>query len=322
VGQQYQHFTLQHITDGVYAALGIPGQAAVSNAGIIDLGDSTLIFDAFAYPAAAKELLRASWQLTGRDPSLVINSHGHSDHWGGNQVCVPGATILSTEATRAQMQEQIDSWMSEIIDDPRIMAEYIKELEERIAITDEGPLKVSLRNTLSSQKHFLNDLSTFEPTLPTETITDGMEFSGQSHRVIVRVFENCHTCSDAFLVLPEVGVAFLGDLAFFRSHPFMPDSDPEVWSTKLMELVSLDLGTCIPGHGPVGGVDDLHLVRKYITALPSQVARAYDKGIDEADVAMLPVPAPFDEWIDGYGRFERNVRFLFNRLRSSKGQDC
>ena len=81
----------------------------------------------------------------------------------------------------------------------------------------------------------------------------------------------------------------------------------------------MDLGIIVPGHGPAGGVDDLCLVRKYVTALPSIVEQAYEEGIGQDDIASLPVPVPFDDWIDGYGRFERNLHFLFNRLRSSEG---
>jgi hypothetical protein len=33
------HFELEQIAQGIYAAIGVPGGAAHSNAGIIDLGD-------------------------------------------------------------------------------------------------------------------------------------------------------------------------------------------------------------------------------------------------------------------------------------------
>ena len=93
-----EHFELQHLADGVYAAIGSPGSAAFSNAGIIDLGDQTVIFDTFQTPAAAQQLRGAAENLTGRPASHVIISHFHGDHWGGK----PGLCRLRAHHLHAQ----------------------------------------------------------------------------------------------------------------------------------------------------------------------------------------------------------------------------
>ena len=80
------HFEIHRIAEGVYPAIATQDGAAFSNAGIIDLGDRTLIFDAFETPKAAQDLRLAAEQLTERQASLVIISHAHDDHWLGNQV--------------------------------------------------------------------------------------------------------------------------------------------------------------------------------------------------------------------------------------------
>ena len=48
------HFELKQLAEGVYAAIAVAGGGARSNAGIIDLGDHTLIFDTFLTPTAAE----------------------------------------------------------------------------------------------------------------------------------------------------------------------------------------------------------------------------------------------------------------------------
>jgi hypothetical protein len=40
----------------VFAAIHLAGGAAICNAGIIDLGDRTLVFDSFMSPLAAEDL--------------------------------------------------------------------------------------------------------------------------------------------------------------------------------------------------------------------------------------------------------------------------
>jgi cyclase len=56
---QSQHFTLHTLTEGVYAAIATEGGAGFSNAGLMDLGEQTLVFDAFENPQAAEERLVA-----------------------------------------------------------------------------------------------------------------------------------------------------------------------------------------------------------------------------------------------------------------------
>ncbi len=58
-----RHFTIEQIPNGVYAAIQRPGGWAI--AGIIDLGDFTLIYSTFMTVKAAEDLLEAATQLTG-----------------------------------------------------------------------------------------------------------------------------------------------------------------------------------------------------------------------------------------------------------------
>ena len=60
------HFCLHELATGVYAAIHRPGGGAICNAGIVDLGDRTLVFDTFLAPQPAQDLRLAAEMLTGR----------------------------------------------------------------------------------------------------------------------------------------------------------------------------------------------------------------------------------------------------------------
>jgi len=92
-----KHFRLQQLAEGVYAAIHREGGGAIGNAGIVDLGDRTLVYDTFIAPQPAEDLRAAAEALTGRPVDTVINSHWHSDHMWGNQVFGQDTDILSTE---------------------------------------------------------------------------------------------------------------------------------------------------------------------------------------------------------------------------------
>ncbi len=101
-----RHFTIHELAEGVFAAVATGGGAAISNSGIIDLGNLTVIYDTFLTPQAARDLLAAARYLTGREPEIIINSHYHNDHIWGNQVFSPQAHIISTTETYHLIQTE------------------------------------------------------------------------------------------------------------------------------------------------------------------------------------------------------------------------
>ena len=50
-----RHFRLESLADGVYAAIHAEDGWAICNAGIVDLGDRTMVFD-FSPPSSCKRL--------------------------------------------------------------------------------------------------------------------------------------------------------------------------------------------------------------------------------------------------------------------------
>lgn len=94
-----KHFRIQQLADGVWAAIRVDGGAAIGNAGIVDLGDRTLVFDTFFTPQAAEDLRTAAEARTGRPVRAVINSHFHNDRMWGNQVFGSDTDIISTVET-------------------------------------------------------------------------------------------------------------------------------------------------------------------------------------------------------------------------------
>jgi cyclase len=95
-----KHYTLEQLADGVYTAIARYGAGAVCNAGIVDLGEPSLVFDAFQTPQAAVDLQYACQKLTGRSASYVVNSHWHGDHITAT-ACSRGRRASSRRRRRA-----------------------------------------------------------------------------------------------------------------------------------------------------------------------------------------------------------------------------
>ena len=79
------NFELIQLTEGVFACIHKFGGKAICNAGIIDNGNETIIFDTFLSPGVAEEF-HSIMELYGLSPvRYVVNSHAHNDHLRGSR---------------------------------------------------------------------------------------------------------------------------------------------------------------------------------------------------------------------------------------------
>jgi len=316
---QSEHFTLHPLADGVYAAIATEMGAGYSNAGLIDLGDKVLAFDAFENPIAAEDLLKASLHLTGRKPAVAILSHFHPDHWGGMQVFADGV-ILATPATREAMLPLVKEMTRERLD-PSRMEKELQAAEVRLAAETDPHQKKFLQIAVNRQRYDLQTLPTFQPTLPNQAFDGRIVFHGTKRSAELISIGRGHTHSDCILHLHKDRIAFIGDIGFFQSQPFMPYGFPREWIAHLEKLADGKAKTFIPGHGPLGSKSDLRLEADYIHAVESLVKKVIRRGGKLKDALNETLPPPFDEWQKVGRRFEANVRGSFNRQdRLMKGQ--
>ena len=309
-----EHFALYRLAEGVYAAIAIEGGAAFSNAGIIDLGGRTLIFDTFENPKAAIDLRAAAEQLTGRPASYVVISHAHPDHWMGNQVFADHASIITTHNIREQMLPFVQE-IRDLKENPSELLNEIRENRERLETETDEHKRASLRVSIARSRHDLDVLPSLELRFPDQTFEGKLVWHGARRTVELITQGKGHTDSDCYLVLPADKVAFIGDLGFFASQPFVVYCDPHAWIAQLDGMEQWDVETFVPGHGPLGTKADLALQKQYIQVLDELVTRVIKAGGVVDDALQRPLPAPFDAWLmGGMGRFEANVRSAYKRL--------
>jgi cyclase len=308
------HFRLQQLADGVYSAIHRRGGAAISNAGIVDLGDRTLIYDALFTPQAAEDLRDSAEVLTGRPVDMVINSHYHNDHIWGNQVFNPATDILSTVVTSdliaTRGYSELDSFRQHAETNLRsIQAQFDPAGDERTR--DEQAF------WLDYYQGFWEARPAVEIRLPNLTFTERMILYGPDH--VVELIPHCggHTESDTILHLPMDGIVFVSDLLFVGCHPYLGGGDPDRLLSCLDEIERLEARTIVPGHGPVGTPDDLALMRRYVKTLDGLAQSLIEDGAPEEEVDRVPVPAPFQEWLPDQF-FRVNLRFLYGHR--SQGQ--
>jgi glyoxylase-like metal-dependent hydrolase (beta-lactamase superfamily II) len=311
VPQESRHFQLHALAEGVYAAIAAEDGAAYSNAGIIDMGGRTLIFDTFDNPLAAQDLKQIAERLTGQAAFTVINSHYHPDHWSGNQVFAGRAEIIATHATRHAMQEVAEHFRSsdQVL---REIRDRLLQNEEKLLSETEETRRKALQASITRQRFDLETLPTLRLHLPNQTFEGRLVFQGAKRRADLVATGSGHTTGDCILLLENENIAFLADLAFFHMAPFMGDCIPADWLKRIEEIKKLNLRQIVPGHGGLGTLSDLELEAQYIHEIQALAAGVIQAGGSERDAYKLSLPAPFDTWTEmGAARYHSNLRRIF-----------
>ncbi|HZY71131.1 MAG TPA: MBL fold metallo-hydrolase [Thermoplasmata archaeon] len=301
-------FELVEVAEGVLAAIATSGRYAVCNAGIVDLGNATLVFDSTETPATGAAVRRAAERATGHPVAYQVNSHYHPDHIQGN-AAFADVQIISTPATR----ELIGRRSLAIYLESRAAAP--RELEQ--ARRAQPPLDAS---DLAFYEGFMGGFLACPPdlTIPTPTLTFERELELHGPRRSARVLTRGggHSPSDVVVYLPESRTLFGGDLVTVDCHPSMSDGNPSEWSRILGELAGLGIDRVVPGHGPIGSARDLDRLLDYFRALDRLAGDAREAGRGAPDGTTIP--APFSSWSWPLF-FRENLAFVFERSGRSPG---
>jgi glyoxylase-like metal-dependent hydrolase (beta-lactamase superfamily II) len=225
---------IEQVGAGVFASIAEDGDLAVGNAGFVDLGGATLVFDTHVSLAAGSEL-RAAAEKHGPARTVVL-SHWHGDHvYGGGAF---DANVVATAGTAELMHERT---------------------AERLAQLKATPPEEFADTPFADLVH--TELPRLELRYPDETFADERAFG----RATAITYGGGHTFSDAVLWLSEERILFAADLVV-EGHPWIGDGDPNAWPGILTRLAALEPETVIPGHGPVSGPELIAFVRGYLEA--------------------------------------------------------
>lgn len=303
-----KHFKIQKLSDGIYAAIASDSGYAICNAGIIDLGNKTLVFDTFINPEAAEDLLSAARQLTKNEVDYVVNSHAHDDHIRGNQVFPENTDIISTAWTRkeiAEVEPESIDWAKKNI------ANYINKIQkESEDESDEFARKENFAR-LTYLHSIESSLPVLKTRLPNIIIDDTMKIIGEKHTAVLIPMGKGHTQSDMILYLPEEKIVFTGDLLFKNFHPWLADGFPDEWKKDLRNIDRLDPRILVPGHGQIANLTDLAIMSSYIQSLQDLVKELIKNDIPLEDIEDKPIPDEYKNW--GLSRFfPENVKFLYD----------
>ena len=298
-----EHFRIEPLAEGVYAAIATASGFGLCNAGIVDLGGVSLVFDAMLTPQAGEALGRAAERLTHRPVGLLVNSHYHGDHVRGS-AAIGAVHVLSTRRVRELVLER----------GPLHLESDRKEAASELERLHAGRLGVGELERAVYEGWFRGILATpadLAFRAPDLTFESELTIHGSRRLARVITFGGGHSPSDVLVYLPDERIAFLGDLVSVGFHPSMADGDPEAWARILGEVRGLGVARTVPGHGRVADGEAVATMERYVRAHLDAARKARGRGASRDDHARTPPPPPFDDWAFS-PFFEENARFVYD----------
>jgi glyoxylase-like metal-dependent hydrolase (beta-lactamase superfamily II) len=304
---------LVKLADGVYVRISSPDSNAVSNAGVIILEHSTLVFDTHFTPEAGQALLAKIQAITPRPVRYIVNSHFHSDHTHGNQAFSRTQQIIASSNTRRDILQRDVPTMLRMIG---IAQSQMEKINKDFLKAQDPAQKETLRRQIAARQEFIDRMSREKVIPPVFTFDDTLTIQDGAREVRLLYLGNGHTEGDVILFLPAERIVFAGDLFFNACLPSTQDAILLDWIRTLKEALKLEADRFVPGHGPVGERKDVEGFITYLEDLKAMVEPSVVRGDTlEQLVQSTQLPSKYSSYAFA-NFFPANLQKMYAELRA------
>ena len=284
---------LHELGRGSWAWLQPDGGWGWSNAGLITDGDEALLVDTLFDTRLTDEMLKAmrAAEPLARTIGTVVNTHSNGDHCNGNAL-LPDAEIVASQATADEFAHESPAMMANLMRRAPAMGEVGEFFQHCFGAFDfEG---VTQR-------------------LPTRTFVGALDLTVGTKPVALKQVGPAHTRGDIVVHVPSDRLAFTGDILFIEGHPIIWAGPVGNWIDACGYLLSLDLETVVPGHGPITDRRGVQAVHDYLVFVRDEARLRFDAGMPPFDAAMDIALGDYDSWGDAE-RIAVNVATLYKEF--------
>lgn len=266
----------RQIADGIHVTTLEPDHV---NIGLVVGAEGCLLIDTGSTPTQGRQLHASIAAVTDVPLRGALVTHDHRDHWFG----LSAFTDLET-------------WGHESLD----------------SISTDGSHEADLAAL------GLNTADLVRPSHPF-SLAVAIDLGG-GVRVEALHLGEAHSRSDVLVLVPGVNVLFAGDLVEFDGvGPWFDEhSSPKGWPGVLnmaMSMITADT-IVVPGHGEVGGRDDLVAQMGALSGLPFEAERLVREGVPfERAEAEGEWPLPWERISAGVRRAYDEMNALGVRTR-------
>ena len=239
--------------DNLYLLQGVGGNMALQTG-----HEGNILIDASFAPAVPR-ILEAIGAVSKDAPFLLINTHWHQDHTGGNEgLHAAGFTIAAHQNTRKRLS----------------IPQTMKMFHRDVPAAPAG-------------------------ALPMVTFDDAMKIWRNGDALDLVHFAPAHTDTDIYIHFHKADVLHLGDIWFNGVYPFIDEGTGGSIggmiraSDKALNVAGSNT-KIIPGHGPLGTKAEFQKYRDMLVTVRDKVAALKKAGLNEQEAIAKKPTAEFD----------------------------
>jgi len=285
---------LHDLGNSIYAYLQPDGTWGWSNAGFVSDGDASLLIDTLFDLKLTREMLDTMRRSipAAAHIDMLVNTHANGDHCYGNEL-VAGAQIIASARTAQEMVTGVT---------PEQFAALLKMAPSM------GQLGEYAYRIFSP---FEFDNITLTP--PDTTFEGRLTLQVGNKTVEVLEVGPAHTLGDTLVHIPADRVIFTGDILFIGGHPIMWAGPTSNWIRACDLILSLDVETIVPGHGPITDKKGVAGVKDYLEYIYAEARKRYEAGMPASEAARDIPLDKYATWSDGE-RIAVNVISIYREL--------
>jgi cyclase len=193
----------------------------------------------------------------------------------------------------------------------------IIDAQSRLDVEKDPKRRRELATLISYMQGVSNSHCELKTRLPNITFEHELTIHGTEKTIKLLPLAG-HTFSDIVLYVPKERIAFMGDLLFVDTHPYLASGSPEQWKQSLAKIEELGAQIAVSGHGHVGRSASLSMMLQYIQSLEKIVMNMIKSGKPIEQASSEPIPSPFDTWLNYDNFFVTNLEFLYKLATQEK----
>lgn len=267
--------TVEKLTDNLYMLAGVGGNIAVlvgkNSVWQVDSGNA----------GTTPAVLTAIKGFTELPVSVLINTHWHADHTGGNaDQAKQGSRIIAHANTRKRLSTD----------------QFIEAFNSKVPASP-------------------------EIALPVMTFDEMLTIYAEDEVVYLAHVPPAHTDSDIGVYFAKANVLHAGDLFFNGMYPFIDSSTGGwiggmvKAADKILANMN-DKAKIIPGHGPLGTREQFKVYREMLVTVQKRITPLVKSGKTvDAVVAAKPLADLDDKWGKGFMKPEAFVKVVYGGIK-------
>jgi cyclase len=229
--------------------------------------------------------------LSARDIGTIVNTHRDADHTFGNRL-MSHAKIVASKACAEGMKQLSPESMRKMLESrpTGAVGDFIFQLF--------GPPF---------------DFTGLDPLYPNDTFVGRRDLKVGDKDVHLIQVGPAHTDGDVLVHVPANRTVYTGDIVFLTNTPIIWSGPHENWVAALDQIVTMDIDTVIPGHGPITDKAGVLKVKEYIQYVERESKKRYDAGLDVMEAIKDIALGEFEDW-GGAERIVVNVLYFYRRF--------